>query len=237
MDLMFRIDAETLPHLTVANNASMTLREIIQTCESIYCGTIATEYTHLQTIEERNWICDNIESSNPRNFSAKEKKHTLNSIIHAASFKKFLAAKFPNAKRFSLEGVESQRPAVEAIIDTSAEHGVRNIVFPYCRRGKLNILSNVGQKPNELIFSEFAGAPSRHGISGDVKYHLGISCERVTESGKNVNIMILPNPSHLESQNPVGQGMARAIQQGEGENKRTTIVFNSHTDASFSGQG
>lgn len=142
MDLMCRIDAETLPHLTVANNASMTLREIIQTCESIYCGTIATEYTHLQTIEERNWICDNIESSNPRNFSAKEKKHTLNSIIHAASFEKYLAAKFPNAKRFGLEGVESQLPAVEAIIDTSAENGVRNIVFPCCHRGKLNILSN-----------------------------------------------------------------------------------------------
>lgn len=237
MDLMFRIDAETLPHFTVANNASMTLRDIIQTCESIYCGTIATEYTHLQTLEERNWIRDNIESSNPQHFSAKEKKHIVNSLIRAASFEKFLAAKFPNAKRFGLEGVESQLPAVEAIIDTSAEHGVSNIVFPCCHRGKLNILSNVGQKPIELIFSEFAGAPSRHGISGDVKYHLGISCERVTASGKNVNITILPNPSHLESQNPVGQGMARAIQQGDGENKKTTSVFNSHTDASFSGQG
>lgn len=237
MDQMFRIDAETLPHFTAANNASMTLRDIIKTCESIYCGTIATEYTHLQTLEERNWIRDHIESPNPQGFSAKEKKHILNSLIRATSFEKFLAAKFPNAKRFGLEGVESQLPAVEAIIDTSAEHGVRNIVFPCCHRGKLNILSNVGQKPNELIFSEFAGAPSRHGISGDVKYHLGISCERVTASGKNVNITILPNPSHLESQNPVAQGMARAIQQGDGGNKRTTMVFNSHTDASFSGQG
>lgn len=237
MDQMFRIDAETLPHFTAANNASMTLRDIIKTCESIYCGTIATEYTHLQTLEERNWIRDHIESPNPRGFSAKEKKHILNSLIRATSFEEFLAAKFPNAKRFGLEGVESQLPAVEAIIDISAEHGVRNIVFPCCHRGKLNILSNVGQKPNELIFSEFAGAPSRHGISGDVKYHLGISCERVTASGKNVNITILPNPSHLESQNPVAQGMARAIQQGDGGNKRTTMVFNSHTDASFSGQG
>lgn len=237
MDLVFRIDAETLPHFAVVNNAAMTLRDIIQTCESIYCGTIATEYTHLQTIEERNWIRDNVESPNPQNFSAKEKKHILNSLIRATSFERFLAAKFPNAKRFGLEGVESQLPAVETIIDASAEHGVRNIVFPCCHRGKLNILSNVGQKPNELIYSEFAGAPSRHGISGDVKYHLGISCERVTASGKNVNIMILPNPSHLESQNPVGQGMARAIQQGGGENKRTTMVFNSHTDASFAGQG
>lgn len=237
MDQMFRIDAETLPHFTAANNASMTLRDIIKTCESIYCGTIATEYPHVQTLEERNWIRDHIESPNPRGFSAKEKKHILNSLIRATSFEKFLAAKFPNAKRFGLEGVESQLPAVEAIIDISAEHGVRNIVFPCCHRGKLNILSNVGQKPNELIFSEFAGAPSRHGISGDVKYHLGISCERVTASGKNVNITILPNPSHLESQNPVAQGMARAIQQGDGGNKRTTMVFNSHTDASFSGQG
>ena len=236
MDLVFRID--NFP--AANNNASMTLRDIIQTCESIYCDTIATEYTHLQTIEERNWIRANIEAPNAQHFnSAEEKKHILNSLIRATSFEKFLAAKFPTAKRFGLEGVESQLPAVEAIIDTSAEHGVRNVIFPCCHRGKLNILSNVGQKPDELIFSEFAGAPSRHGISGDVKYHLGISCERVTASGKKVNIMILPNPSHLESQKPVGQGMARAIQQGDGENnnKRTTIVFNSHTDASFSGQG
>lgn len=237
MDHRFSINAETLTHFAGAGNGCMTLRHIIQACESIYCSTIATEYMHVGTLEERNWIRARIESPNPQRFSAEEKKRILNSLIRATSFEKFLAIKFPNAKRFGLEGAESQLPAVEAIIDTSAEHGVRNIVFPCCHRGKLNILSNVGQKPNELIFSEFAGAPSRHGIPGDVKYHLGMSCERLTASGKKVNITILPNPSHLEAQNPVGQGMARAIQQGDGEDKSTTMVFNSHTDASFSGQG
>ena len=237
MNQKFRLDTENLPGFASSNDGSMTLRDIIQTCETVYCDKIATEYTHIPNREEREWICARIESPKPYNFSAEEKKRILDSLIRATSFEKFLAAKFPNAKRFGLEGAESQLPAVEAIIDTSAEHGVRNVVFPCCHRGKLNILSNVGQKPNELIFSEFAGAPSRHGISGDVKYHLGMNCEKVTASGKRVNISILPNPSHLEAQNPVGQGMAKAIQQGDKNGKTNTMVFNSHTDASFSGQG
>lgn len=63
-----------------------------------------------------------------------------------------MSAKFPNAKRFSIESVESQVPALKAIIEASAENGMREIIFPFCHRGKLNELSNAVQKSNELIF-------------------------------------------------------------------------------------
>ena len=100
------------------------------------------------------------------------------------------------------------------------------------------MLSNVTRKPNDLIYSEFLGeSTAPNDISGDVKYHLGMNYERKTSSGKKVNISILPMPSHLEAQNPLAQGMARAMQQQNGEDRKSTIVFNSHTDASFSGQG
>jgi 2-oxoglutarate dehydrogenase E1 component len=238
LDRKFSLGPEVLPYFGSSNGRFMTLREIVQACETIYCGSIGAEYLHAATHEEREWIRKRIETSEPYRFSKEEKKIILDRLVWSTSFEKFLAAKFPNAKRFGLEGVESQLPAVKAVIDASAEHGVRNIIYPSCHRGKLNILSNLTRKPNELIFKEFLGeSKSRPDIPGDVKYHLGMNYERETPSGKKVNISILPNPSHLESQNPVGQGMARAVQQQNGEDRSSTMVFNSHTDASFSGQG
>jgi len=229
---------EVLPNFHSADSPAMTLRDIINICEKVYCGSIGAEYNHVATIEEREWICGRLEVSESYRFSPEEKKRILDRLVWTTNFEKFMSAKFPNAKRFSIEGVESQIPALKAIIDSSAENGVKNIIFPCCHRGKLNVLSNVGRKPNELIFNEFSPySKSRHDIPGDVKYHLGINYDRTTPSGKSVNISILPNPSHLESQNPLAQGMARAIQHQNGGDRSSTMVLNSHTDASFSGQG
>lgn len=238
MDREINLSSVVLPHFAAKSNGSLKLRDVIKACEDIYCGSIGAEYLHVETLEEREWIRERLETPHPYQFSHEEKLRILDRLVWTTTFEKFLSAKFPNVKRFSIEGVESQVPALKAIIDASAENGVRDVIFPSCHRGKLNVLSNVGRKPNELIFSEFSQeSQSRHGISGDVKYHLGINYERQTPSGKTVRISILPNPSHLESQNPVGQGMARAMQHQNGGDRSSTMVLNSHTDASFAGQG
>ncbi|OGE55215.1 hypothetical protein PENARI_c004G11213 [Penicillium arizonense] len=238
LDRGFALGPELLPHFVAKEGQCMTLREVIKACETVYCGSIGAEYSYLPSREAREWVRLAIECPEPYRFSTEEKKRVLDRLIWSTYFEKFLAAKFPTAKRFGLEGVESQLPAVKAIIDASADHGVKNIIFPCCHRGKLNILSNLTRKPNELMYSEFLGeSTAPNGISGDVKYHLGMNYERETPSGKKVNISILPNPSHLEAQNPLAQGMARAVQQQNGEDRKSTMVFNSHTDASFSGQG
>lgn len=238
MEREISLGPQVLPHFISANTASMALGEIIKACEAAYCGSIGAEYLHVATREEREWIRERLETPEPYRFPAEEKKRILDRLVWTTTFEKFMSAKFPNAKRFSIEGAESQVPALKAIIDASAENGVREIIFPCCHRGKLNVLSNVARKPNELIFSEFsADAKSRHGISGDVKYHLGMNYERETPSGKKVHISLLPNPSHLEAQNTLGQGMARAMQHQNGGARSSTMVLNSHTDAAFSGQG
>ncbi|KAJ5097363.1 Dehydrogenase E1 component [Penicillium angulare] len=238
LDRSVALGPTILPHLSPASSTQMTIREIIRICESIYCSSIGAEYDHVSTRKEREWIRDRLESGDPYQISLEEKKQILNTLVSTTVFEEFLSAKFPNAKRFSIEGIENQIPALEAIIDSSAENGVQDIVFPCCHRGKLNVLSNIGRKPNELIFSEFSpDSESRHNIPGDVKYHLGINYERKTSTGKKVNLSILPNPSHLESQNTLGQGMARAVQHQKGGDRSSTMVLNSHTDTSFSGQG
>ena len=49
------------------------------------------------------------------------------------------------------------------------------------------------------------------GGSGDVKYHLPASGTRVTPAGE-IEVTIVPNPSHLEAVNPVVEGWTRAEQ-------------------------
>ncbi|XHG08948.1 hypothetical protein AWENTII_012032 [Aspergillus wentii] len=224
-----------LPHFQGGN---MKLRDIIGVCEKVYCGSHGAEYTHLNNADEVNWIRSRLEVPDTIvQYSRDEKKRILDRLVRAATFEKFLATKFPTAKRFGLDGVESQVPGVHAVIDASVENGVESIIFACCHRGRLNVLSNVLGKPNDVLLSDFhSGASPRHGIPGDVKYHLGMYNEVKTASGKKVEIGIPPVPSHLEATNAIAQGMARAI-QAQGGDKNNTMVFNSHTDAAFAGQG
>ncbi|MEJ0102211.1 MAG: hypothetical protein WDO19_06485 [Bacteroidota bacterium] len=46
-------------------------------------------------------------------------------------------------KRFSLEGGETTIPALDAIINKSAELGVKEVVIGMAHRGRLNILANI----------------------------------------------------------------------------------------------
>ena len=84
-------------------------------------------------------------------------------------------------------------PGLKALIDKSSELGVENVVLGMAHRGRLNVLGNVLRKPLAQIFHEFehgVGVEQREyeqwGASGDVKYHLGTSCERSTLAGKSV---------------------------------------------------
>ena len=114
-----------------------------------------------------------------------------------------------------------------------------HIVIGMPHRGRLNVLSNVVRKPNPSIFSEFSGSlnNSVEG-SGDVKYHLGMSYERPTPSGKIVSLQLAANPSHLEAVNPVVQGKVKGLQYYLGKEKQSNaMAVLLHGDAAFAGQG
>ena len=91
---------------------------------------------------------------------------------------KYLGAKFPGAKRFSLEGGDSLIPMVKELIRRAGEQGAKEVVIGMAHRGRLNMLVNVlGKKPSEL-FDEFAGKHSDESWgAGDVKYHQGFSSD------------------------------------------------------------
>ncbi|KAK2557926.1 2-oxoglutarate dehydrogenase-like [Acropora cervicornis] len=75
--------------------------------------------------------------------------------------------------------------------------------------------------------------------SGDVKYHLGMSHERLNRAtNKLIRLAVVANPSHLEAVDPVVEGKTRSEQfyRGDTQGKKVMSVL-IHGDAAFSGQG
>lgn len=228
-----------LPRFAEDGKKSMTLKEIIDSCEQLYCSSYGVEYIHIPSKEQCDWLRERIEIPQPFKFSTDEKRQILDRLIWSTSFESFLATKFPSDKRFGLEGAESVVPGMKSLIDKSVEFGIEDIVIGMPHRGRLNMLSNVVRKPNESIFSEFTGSKEFDEGSGDVKYHLGMNYERPTTSGKHVNLSIVANPSHLEAEDGVVLGKTRAIQHYKNDSKehKKAMSVLLHGDAAFSGQG
>ena len=217
-----------------------TLKEIITHLESIYCNSIGVEYMYIRTPERIQWIQDwlNVNDNHP-NFTADEKKNILRKLNEAVSFESFLHTKYVGQKRFSLEGNETLIPALDVIIEKAADQGVKQFVMGMAHRGRLNVLTNIFGKSPKDIFSEFDGKDYEETIfDGDVKYHLGWTSMRETDSGKMVNMNIAPNPSHLETVNSVVEGIARAKQDHDHvDNVSEVLPILVHGDAAFAGQG
>ena len=73
--------------------------------------------------------------------------------------------------------------------------------------------------------------------TGDVKYHLGASSNRIFDDIP-VHISLTDNPSHLEAVDPVVLGQTRAKQYFHGDIKRNKVIpILIHGDAAFAGQG
>ncbi|MCJ1311626.1 2-oxoglutarate dehydrogenase E1 component [Agyrium rufum] len=240
LDGEYSLGPGILPRFATESRDKMTLREIIATCEKIYCGSFGVEYIHIPDRHQCDWIRNRMEIPNPFRYAVDDKRRILDRLIWSSSFESFLATKYPNDKRFGLEGAETLVPGMKALIDRSVDYGVKDIVIGMPHRGRLNVLSNVVRKPNESIFSEFGGStePSDEG-SGDVKYHLGMNFERPTPSGKRVQLSLVANPSHLEAEDPVVLGKTRAIQHYNNDEKdyNSAMGVLLHGDAAFAAQG
>jgi len=106
-------------------------------------------------------------------------------------------------------------------------------------RGRLNVLANIFGKSTQDIFGEFDGKDyDQEYFDGDVKYHLGLTADKKTRSGKSININLAPNPSHLETVGAVIEGITRAKQERHfPENISKVLPIAVHGDAAIAGQG
>lgn len=225
---------------TLIGLGKTTLRKIIDHLKNCYAHHVGIEFKYISNQTQVNWLTEEMEKKFTNPLPFEKKKRILEKLNQGVMFEKFLHTKYIGQKRFSLEGGETTIAALDAIINTAAEHGVEELVIGMAHRGRLNILANIMGKTYEQIFSEFEGTAKLDQTmgSGDVKYHMGYGSEVITTGGKTVHLKLMPNPSHLEAVDPVVVGFARAkadILYESNYDKILPILI--HGDASVAGQG
>jgi 2-oxoglutarate dehydrogenase E1 component len=227
-----------------------TMAEVVSRLRALYCSTTGYDFAHIFPPDERHWLREAVETGRFRApASPVDTVALLDRLTQVEAFEKFIHRSFPGKTRFSIEGLDMLVPILDEVITESAEAGIRQAFVGMAHRGRLNVMAHVLGKPYEEILAEFKD-PVRNSLaiegvqwSGDVKYHLGAS--RMVEGGEAVDLVVSmpPNPSHLESIDPVLEGMARAA--GTDAHRPGAPVFNPdavlpiliHGDAAFSGQG
>ncbi|TVT27149.1 multifunctional oxoglutarate decarboxylase/oxoglutarate dehydrogenase thiamine pyrophosphate-binding subunit/dihydrolipoyllysine-residue succinyltransferase subunit, partial [Amycolatopsis rhizosphaerae] len=227
-----------------AGKERMKLRDVLGVLRDSYCRTVGVEYTHILDPDERRWIQERVEVPHAKPDQAVQ-KYILSKLNAAEAFETFLQTKYVGQKRFSLEGGETVIPLLDTVLDKAAEHELDEVVIGMPHRGRLNVLANIVGKPISQIFREFEGNldPGQAHGSGDVKYHLGAEGKYFRMFGDGeTKVSLTANPSHLETVDPVLEGIVRAKQdildKGDRDSGGFTVLpVLLHGDAAFAGQG
>src|SRR4051794_18809603 len=234
-----------------------TLADVLPRLRSTYCGSIAYQIEHLSSHRQRTWLRQVIESGA---FEAtptpEEQKRLLIRLLRVELFEQYLRRTFLGEKQFSIEGMEMLILMLDETIAIAAEQGVKEAVLGMAHRGRLNVLAHVLRRPYASILAEFEGRPAAEveellpeSGTGDVKYHHGARGAREitwTRDGQTstaqIELSLMPNPSHLEFVDPVVVGRVRALQTDHTRSlapldRSRAMAIQIHGDAAFPGQG
>ncbi|UCG89270.1 MAG: multifunctional oxoglutarate decarboxylase/oxoglutarate dehydrogenase thiamine pyrophosphate-binding subunit/dihydrolipoyllysine-residue succinyltransferase subunit [Gemmatimonadota bacterium] len=226
-----------------------TMADVLPQLQEMYCGTIAYEIEHIADHKERVWLRQLIESGVHRRLLTSDRKlRTLTTLTKVTALEEFLHRTYLGQKRFGIEGLEMLVPVLETAIDLAAEQGVREVVMGMAHRGRLNVLTHILGVPYESLLAEFEGGHETHDTlaagrsTGDVKYHYGANGVFECLYGQTVDVILMPNPSHLEAVNPVVEGHVRASQTDRSGERirhdpRRVLPILMHGDAAFAAQG
>jgi 2-oxoglutarate dehydrogenase E1 component len=222
-----------------------TAADAVARLRGLYSSTIGFEFEYIDDERQRQWFREQIETGRMRRaLSPDEKRAVLRRLTEVDGLERFLGRAYQGAKRFSIEGTDALVPMIDAAIEGAGRDGARDVAIAMAHRGRINVLAHILDKPYATLFHEFAGLHATSNAesgTGDVKYHLGKATTRTLDTGEQVDVRLLPNPSHLEFVNPVLSGVARAVQRSadapgqRDENAVLPIVV--HGDAAFPGEG
>jgi 2-oxoglutarate dehydrogenase E1 component len=248
-ELMARIPASIL-RIGVPGE---TLLETLPRMREVYCGTIAYQFEHLSSHQQRTWLREMVETGAHRQpLADDEKRRLLERLVDVFQFERFIEKAYLGQKIFTIEGLDAVVPMLDELVTLAHRSGAEEVVFGMAHRGRLAVLAHNLGRSVESILAEFEGskridavkavAGIPHGGTGDVKYHYGHQGVYETSAGEKIAVRLYPNPSHLEFVDPVVEGATRFIQSDfngaeiEHEPKRAVPVL-LHGDASFPGQG
>ncbi|MCA9002019.1 MAG: multifunctional oxoglutarate decarboxylase/oxoglutarate dehydrogenase thiamine pyrophosphate-binding subunit/dihydrolipoyllysine-residue succinyltransferase subunit, partial [Planctomycetes bacterium] len=225
----------------IGDKPRATLREILGRLRRAYCRRWTVEYMHITDKARKHWIRSRVEETDHHfEFEKEDRTDILTRLSQAENFERFLHTRYVGNKRFSLEGGETMIPALAEILEHAVHHGVEKVVIGMAHRGRLNVLVNIMGKSYRNVFREFEAVllPLSEEGSGDVKYHQGQAGKFVSRSGKEIDVILSANPSHLEAVDPVVCGMTRAYQDEIGDvDRKKVLAVLIHGDAAFAGQG
>jgi 2-oxoglutarate dehydrogenase E1 component len=225
------------PHLATA-------RDVAQRLQYRYTRNLAVEFVHCGSEEERQWFRALFTAERlTRPLTADEKLTVLRRLSEVDGFERFLGKAFVGYKRFSIEGNDALVPMLDVALDEAAAAGARHVAISMAHRGRLSVLTHILGKPFAHVFAEFEGRHDHLGdaSTGDVKYHLGFDGKRTVAGDREIDVSLVPNPSHLEIVNPVLQGLVRAEQRRVGQpldrDDDSVVPICIHGDAAFPGEG
>ena len=194
-----------------------TAADAVGRLRGLYSSTIGFEFEYIDDERQRQWFREQIETGAMRRaLTPDEKVAVLRRLTEVDGLERFLGRAYQGAKRFSIEGTDALVPMIDAAIDGAARTGARDVAIAMAHRGRINVLAHILDKPYATLFHEFTGLHATSNAesgTGDVKYHLGKATTRTLETGEQVDVRLVPNPSHLEFVNPVLSGVARAAQR------------------------
>ncbi|KZS96382.1 dehydrogenase E1 and transketolase domain-containing protein 1 [Sistotremastrum niveocremeum HHB9708] len=230
------------------------LDKITRHLRETYVGRIAYEYMHSPSKTERLWFSHLLESTKEgeaggSTMSEEDSKRRIWELLARSEvLDQFLQLKFPNLKRYGLEGGESMIPALDALFSAASFAGIEHVILAMPHRGRLNLLLDLLRFSPTALFHKVKGGseiPEELDVSGDVVSHLFTSNSIAYPGANNpIKVTLLPNPSHLEAVNPVAMGKTRAKQFSLLESSDADCTLGDkvmcvqlHGDASFTGQG
>ncbi len=235
-------DLARVPAAALGFDGYATAADVVRALREAYSGSIGYELEHIAADDEREWLRHAIETREfTKPLDADTKKRLLARLTEVDGLERFLGFAFQGKKRFSIEGTDALVPILDAAIDGAARRGARRVVIGMAHRGRLNVLTHVLGKPYTALFTEFEGrriGSQPESETGDVKYHMGYRGKR-TIDGADVEVSLVPNPSHLEVVNPVVAGVARALERALPAEQRDAAVLPIlvHGDSAFAGEG
>ena len=231
--------SQNFPTLGFCGKKEAPLSEIIAALKGIYCSRIGFEFMDLGHSDLEKWVQGRLEPQLQIEPKIEEKHLLFEYLNKSEVFETFLHTKYVGQTRFSLEGAETMIPLIGEMLDLGGNLGIDEVLIGMAHRGRLNVLTNILNKPLSSIFEEFEDDTTlSYSGNDDVRYHMGFVGEWKTRSGKSVTVGMAANPSHLESVDPIviGQTYAKQIAKGDADKSRTCPLL-IHGDASIAGQG
>jgi 2-oxoglutarate dehydrogenase E1 component len=175
-----------------------------------------------------------------------DKRWVLERLTHVEGFEQFLHRAYLGQKRFSIEGTDMLVPMLDLVLRETAARGGNRAVLGMAHRGRLNVLAHTLSVPYRDVFREFEGIRGKGALTvpgtGDVKYHHGARGRYPLPDDREIDVVLAPNPSHLEFVNPVVMGMTRAWQfraaeGATGQDLASVLPVLIHGDAAFAAEG